>query len=211
MAAPVIIPGPLTVQGDLQVNGSFSKPITRSNLTQENLAVYPIPPQAWRVWDALQTNLPGTGASDDLAIIGGTFGAGVPSIQTGDLKNAGATTRYARAQVQLPPEYVAGETVTIRANAGMVTTVASASATIDFEVYKSDRGILVSGIDLVVPSSQSINSLTFGDKDFNVTATTLGPGDILDIRMAIAVNDSATGTAVIGCAGSVELLCDIRG
>lgn len=150
-------------------------------------------------------------STDDLRLVGGTFATGVPSIQTGDLKNAGATTRYARVQVQLPPEYVAGETVSIKVNAGMVTTVASASATIDFEVYKSDRGILISGSDLCATAAQSINSTTFADLTFNITATSLSPGDILDIKMAIAVNDSATVTSVIGCAGSVELLLDIKG
>lgn len=211
MAAPTIFPGDVQIQGNLQVNGTRTPTFARSELTQENLAVYPLQHTDWRVWDAVQTNLPGTGATDDLAIIGGTLGTGVPSIQTGDLKAAGATTRYARIQFQLPPEYVAGETVTLRANAGMVTTVADTSATIDFQVYKSDRGILISGSDICATSATTINSLTFGNKDFTITAATLSPGDILDIRMAIAVNDAATGTAVIGCAGSIEMLLDIRG
>jgi hypothetical protein len=211
MAAPNIFPGDVTIYGNLQVNGNRYPTFNRSEFTQENLAVYPIPPVNWRTWDAMQTNLPGTGATDDLALISGTWATGVPSIQTGDLKNAGATTRYARVQVQLPPEYVAGETVTLRVYAGMVTTVASSSATIDFEVYKTDRGILVSGSDLCATAATTINSLTFGNKDFTITATSLSPGDILDIRMAIAVSDTATGTAVIGCAGAVEILADIKG
>jgi hypothetical protein len=211
MPAPTIFPYDVQIQGSLQVNGTRSPSIARSELTQENLAVYPLNHTDWRVWDAVQTNLPGTGATDDLAIIGGTFGTGVPSIQTGDLKNAGATTRYARIKFQLPPEYVAGETVTLRAYAGMVTTVASSSATIDFEVYKTDRGILVSGSDICATSATTINSLTFANKDFTITATSLSPGDILDIRLAIAVSDTATGTAVIGCAGSIEFLLDIKG
>lgn len=207
----VAIPGHLLIYGNLQVNGSRLPSFNRSELTQDNLAVYPIPHINWRVWDAVQTNLPGTAASDDLSIVGGTWATGVPSIQTGDLKNAGSTTRYARCQVQLPPEYVAAETVTLRAYAGMITTVASSSATIDFEVYKTDRGVLVSGSDLCATAATTINSTTFGNKDFTITATSLSPGDILDIRLAILVNDSGTGTAVIGCAGSIELLLDIKG
>lgn len=211
MPAPTIIPSDVIIQGNLSVYGDRLPSFDRSELTQDNLAVYPIPHVDWRVWDAMQTNLPGTPATDDLGLIGGTFATGVPSIQTGDLKNAGATTRYARCQVQLPPEYVAGETVTLRVNAGMITTVASVSATIDFEVYKSGRGVLVSGSDICATAATSINSVTFGDKSFTITATTLNPGDVLDIRMAIAVNDSGTGTDVIGCAGEVALLLDIKG
>lgn len=205
------IEGNLTIEGNLQVNGSRYPTVNRSEFTQENLAVYPLQHVNWRVWDAVQTNLPGTAASDDLSIVGGTFATGVPSIQTGDLKNAGSTSRYARCQVQLPPEYVAGETVTLRAYAGMITTVASVAGTLDFEVYKTDRGVLVSGSDLCATAATTINSTSFANKDFTITATSLSPGDILDIRLTILVNDSGTGTAVIGCAGSIELLCDIKG
>lgn len=212
MANPTQLPGDLRVPGDITYSGNLHPAPPRSALAQENNAVYPIPIVDWRVWDAMHTNLPGTGATDDLALVGGTFGTGVPSIQTGDVKNLGATTRYARCLVQLPPEYVAGESVTIRVNAGMVTTIASTSATIDFEVFKSNRGVGVDGTDLsTTTAATTINSLTFANKDFIITATSLNPGDILDIRMAIAVSDTATGTAVIGCAGSVELLLDIKG
>lgn len=211
MAAPTRFPGDVTIEGSLQVNGTRTPTFSRSELTQENLAVYPISPEKWRVWDALQTNLPGTGATDDLALIGGTWATGVPSIQTGDLKAAGATTRRARMVFQLPPEYVAGETVTLRVNAGMITTVSDGTATIDFEVYKSDRGVLVSGSDICATVATTINSLSFADKSFTITATSLSPGDVLDIRMSIAIADAASATAVIGCAGEVALLLDIRG
>lgn len=199
------------IQGNLRVTGTRTPTLDRDELTQENLAVYPIPWVEFRVWDAMQTNLPGTSATDDLALIGGTFATGVPSIQTSDLKAAGATTRYARCQVQLPPEYVAGETVTIRLHAGMVTTAADVSATVDVECYLSGRERLVDGADLCTTAAASINDTTFADKDFQITATSLSPGDVLDIRIAISVNDAATVTAVIGCIGSAELLLDIRG
>ncbi|MCI0361642.1 MAG: hypothetical protein L0211_24425, partial [Planctomycetaceae bacterium] len=58
---------------------------------------------------------------DDLILVGGTFGAASPSVRTRDLKAAAQTLR-ARCTFQLPPSYVAGATVTIRARAGMLTT-----------------------------------------------------------------------------------------
>lgn len=207
----VIFPPDTTVvvQGGLVVLGS--KPnYQRSDLTQESNARYKLSPLQWRVWDAIATNLPATPATDDLGLVGGTFGTGSPSIQTGDLKNAGATTRYARTTFQLPKEYVAGQSVTIRAHAGMLTTVASATATIDFEVYRSDDEAGI-GSDLCATAATTINSLTLADKDFTITAASLLPGDTLDIRIAIAVNDSATATAVTGIVGSVELLLDVKG
>jgi hypothetical protein len=204
-------PDDVNIAGDLTIGGEIKPLRPRSSLEQDNNAVYAIPMESWRVWDAMATNLPGTAAADDLALVGGTFGTGCPSIQTGDLKNAGATTRYARALWQLPPEYVAGQSVTIRLSAGMVTTVASTAATVDLEVYQSARDTLKTGSDLCATAAQSINNLTFADKDFEITATGLEPGDWLDIRLAITVNDTGTGTAVIGCVGAAEPLLDIKG
>jgi hypothetical protein len=201
--------GDLFVQGSIICTGT-PQALSRSQLTQEDNAPYKVPFESWRVWDAFGTLLPATPANDDLGIVGGTFGSASPSIQTGDLKSAGATSRRARVTFSLPPEYVAGQSVTIRAHAGMLTTVADASATIDFEVYKSDDEAGI-GSDLCATAAQSINSLTLSDKDFAITATGLAPGDTLDIRMTVAVNDAATGTAVAGIVGGVEVLLDVKG
>ncbi len=184
--------------------------IARSELLQSENDRFKIQPTDWRVWDALHTNLPGTAATDDLALIGGTFGTASPTIQTGDLKAAGSTSRYARCTFQLPNCYVLGQSVTVRAHAGMKTTVADTAATVDFEVYRSndEEGI---GSDLCATAATTINSLTDANKDFTVTPATLNPGDTLDIRMTVLVNDAATATAVIGQIGSVELLLDVKG
>lgn len=200
----------LTVQGNLLVTGTRNPPLSRSEVAQEANAVYPIPWVDFRVWDAITTNLPGTSATDDLGLIGGTFGTNTPSIQTSDLKTAGSTTRYARVQVQLPPEYQAGETVSVRLHAGMLTHVADVSATLDVECYKSDRERGVSA-DLCATAAQSINSLTLASKTFIITSTSLTPGDVLDIRLTMVVNDAASATAVIGCIGEAAMLFDIQG
>jgi hypothetical protein len=182
--------------------------IGRAKLALESKK-YLIPLTDLRVWDAMQTNLPGTGAADDLALIGGTFGTGSPSIQTGDVK-ASSTTRRARFLVPLPAEYENAGTVTLRASAGMVTTVSDTTATIDFEVYESNKTTGI-GSDLCATAATTINSLTFGDKDFSITAAGLVAGDLLDVRVSIAVVDGATATAVIGAIGSLELICQVRG
>lgn len=209
MALPTIpVPANILLQGDLIVLGA--KPATgRSDLTQDSL-VFSIPWTHWRVWDAQQTNLPSTGANDDLGHYGGTFGTDVPSLQTGDVKTL-TTTRYARCQVKLPAEYQSGQPVQIRVHAGMKTTVAGTSATVDIECYKSGKEMIVSGSDLCATAAQNINSLTLADKDFTITPTSLVAGDELDIRIAIATVDAATGTAVIGVIGAVELLATVKG
>jgi hypothetical protein len=201
--------GDLYVVGNITCTGT-GPAVARTGLTQENLARHPIDLDRWRVWDAMATNLPGTGAADDLAFIHGTFATASPTIQTGDVKAAGAVTRYARVTFNVPHEYVAGETITVRAHAGMKTTVADVSATIDFQVYLSDDEEGISA-DLCTTAAQSINSLVDANFDFQITATSVEPGDTLDIRVAVATNDAATATAVIGQVGKIEVLLDVKG
>ena len=210
MADATQFPGDISVPGVIYARGGIQPPLARSTLLQESLAVYKIPLTQFRVWDALQTNLPGTSATDDLGLIGGTFATASPSIQTSDLKTAGATTRYARIEIPLPVEYVAGETVVLRFHAGMITTVADTSATLDVQCYESDSEVGISA-DLCATAATTINSLVLADIDFTITATSLAPGDMLDVRIAVAVNDAGGGTAVIACIGAAALLADIKG
>jgi hypothetical protein len=184
--------------------------IARTKLAQETLTKYPIKLTDFRVHDAMQTVLPNPSANDDLGLYGGTFGTDSPMLKTYDVKAAGAVTLYARVLVELPAEYDDAETVEIRIHAEMQTTVADTTATVDVECYESDKEGGISA-DLCATAAQSINSLVDDDYDFTITATDLVSGDVLDIRIAVAVNDAATGTAVVAAIGSVELLCDIRG
>jgi len=209
MGVAARIEGDLRVAGDLFVDKDIPD-IPRSSLTQDVLAEFSVPFTECRVHDAITTLLPSAGATDDLGLYGGTFGTNSPKLSTGDLKAAGATTRYARFQVVLPAEYDAAQTLKLRASAGMETTVADNTATVDFEVYKSDREAGV-GSDLCTTAAQSCNSLTFADKDFTIDPTGLAAGDVLDVRVALAVNDAATGTVVQATIGEIQLLADIKG
>ena len=181
-----------------------------SILKQDANVIFPVNLATLRVWDAYQTNLPGTAATDDLALIGGTFGTAPPTISAGDLKAAGATTRYARFQVNLPECYDDGETITLSISAGMVTTVADTTCTLDVECFKLDK-ITGIGSDLCATAATTINSLTFADIEFTITPTGLVAGDTFDVRIAIACNDAATGTAVTPTIAAIDLLCDIKG
>lgn len=199
------------VSGILTIKDTGVSPQTRLTiLKQDALAMFPVNFMDLRVWDAIQTNLPGTPATDDLGLIGTSFGSTAPRVTAGDCKALGATSRYARFMVELPECYEAGETVTLAISAGMVTTVASSSCTVDVECYEIDKvgGI---GSDLCTTSATTINSLTFGTKSFTITPSALTAGDVLDIRITIAVNDAATVTAVTPTIAAIDLLCDIKG
>lgn len=181
-----------------------------TNLEQRNLQVYTVPLTGLRVWDAFATNLPGTSATDDLGLVGGTFATASPTVQTHDGDSDSGITTYARFEFILPQNYVAGQTVKLRIHAGMKTNVADQSATLDVEAFRSDseEGI---GSDLYAGAALTINSLTMADKDFTIAAATLGPGDTLDVRLTVFVDDDATGAAVIGIIGKIERLCDTQG
>lgn len=212
MGSSTSLPGDLIVPGDIRLNGRISPPIAKSNILQlTELQPYPIPLTEFRVWDAMQTLLPGTPSADDLGLVGGAFATATPSLRSEDLKAAGATNKRARVLVQLPWDYVAGESVTLRFKAGMITTIANTSATLDCEAFKlqedPDDAI---GSDLVSTAAQNMNSLTFSNIDFVITPTSLSPGDILDVRITVAVNDGATATAVIAGITSAKLLVDVR-
>lgn len=212
MATVQSIKGDVVISGNLRLGGTFSPALSKDEiLALAELQPFPIPLTDFRVWDNMASLLPTAGATDDLGLIEGTFGSATPSLRTEDLKAAGATNNRARALIQLPWEYVAAQTVTLRFKAGMITTVADTSATLDCEAYKllddPDDGM---GSDLVSTAATSINSLTFADIDFSVTANDLSPGDILDMRITTAVNDAATVTPVIAGITSAKLLCDVR-
>lgn len=200
-------------QDAVTFGAGFANKLARSNLSQESFVAYPIDLTSCRVWDAIQTNLPGTAAADDLAILGNTFGTGSPSLVTSDAKQT-TVTQYARFLFSLPAEYDATESVRLRFYAGMKTTVSDGTATIDAQVYKSDKYAGI-GSDLCATAAQSINGALLSASptpiDFTITASSLSAGDILDCRVAIAITDTATGTAVIGEIGAIEFDLDIRG
>lgn len=206
-----------TARGNLDVSSGTltlrDSQIARAKLVQEDLVVYSIPIIDGRTWDAVTTPLPQAAAADDLALIEGTWGTDALTLQSSDAK-ATTVTQYARYQFALPAEYVAGQTVTVRVVAGMNTTVSDGTATVDLTCYlgTSETGV---GSDLCATAAQSINaaliSATPTVADFTITATSLVPGDLLDMRFAIAITDSATGTAVIGEISKIQVLLDIKG
>lgn len=216
-------PDGIFVEGTTNVAGAFltnsnvlaTAAIDRSKLAQDTLKPYPLPMAGLRVWNAVGTVLPITAASDDLGLYartGGGAGADTPTtvaltVKTFDVKTL-TTTLYAFFEYPLPAEYDAGETINLRFNAGMETTVASSSATVDVEVFKKDAAI---GSDICTTAAQSINNLTAANKDFTITPTGLVAGDVLQGRIAIAVTDAATATAVIGVINDIRFLLDVKG
>lgn len=209
MASPTIFTNDVQFQGNLALTGTLTTPWTRSQLKQTDAQEYVVPLTDLRIWNAFATVLTGTANTDDLGLVGGTFASASPTVQTSDADNT-TIQQYARFVFALPPEYVAGETVTLRIHAGVNTSVASSSATVDAVVYRMDSTAGI-GSDLCATSAISINSTTNANKDFTITPATLGPGDQLDVRIVIDIVDSGAGTATIGEIGKISFLLDVQG
>jgi hypothetical protein len=184
-----------------------------ANLTREmmeqNTDIFPQSIEGWRKFDDVSATLPNAATGSHLGLIAGTFGTAASEVRTSDSKNT-TVTQKARRTDKMPQHFVEGTaTSRYRVHVGMMTTVASSSATVDVSIYKVDDDGTV-GSDLVSTSAQSINSLTDADKDFSFDSSALSPGDVLDIQVTIAITDSATGTAVIGLLRKSAIVCTVQ-
>jgi hypothetical protein len=203
------IPDDVIIEGSLKVQGPLPE-YPRASLAVDYLQPHPLPVFQWRKTTAFDANLPATSSGTDLGLYTGTHGTSAPYIATSDLKTAGATTRTARTLFQIPANYVAGKGVQIRLAAGMITTVADTSATINVDVRRIARDG-TAGANLNAAAAVTINSLTLSDKTITLNAATLAPGDYLDIKATIVVTDAAGVTAVIATIALAEVLCAIQG
>lgn len=183
--------------------------IRPSQMQQQPFAAFHVPLTSLRVWDAIQTLLT-TAANDDCGITTGTPGTDQPYVTTGDVKAAGAVSRKFAFELAVPPNYQDGESIRVRLRAAMKTTIADTTATIDVEAYlpNGNGGV---GSDLVSTTAQSMNSITAADYDFNITPSSVDPGDKLLVIVTMAVNDAATATAVIGAVYDVVGQFDTKG
>jgi hypothetical protein len=144
-----------------------------------------------------------------MGLITGTPGTDVPTLQGVDFGGT-STDEKAAFEFVLPPEYDAGETITVRVRAAMLTTISDGTATVDVECWKAgDDG--AAGSDICATAATTINSLTPGNKDFTITPTGLAAGDRLIIRLAFAGSDTGNLGVMIPEISKLSVLLDIKG
>ncbi len=203
----------LRVSGEIRHANNFQPKIASGQIAQRNLQEYVIDLTQLRVHDDFGVILPNAGATDDLGLVGGSFGTNAPSLQTEDLQDAGATLNKAAFTYALPPEYIAGQTVLIRFKAGMITNVADTNATLDIACHSNDEDNTVSADLAAAAVSNNMNTIigSVVTIDFAITPGALSPGTVLNVKFETSVNDAATGAAVIGCITKISVLCDTQG
>lgn len=182
--------------------GSFA----RADMIQESAVVHPVPLTSMRIHDAISTALPATSSSNDLGLVSGTYLTSNPSLRTADVK-ATTVSNYARFLFPVPAHYVAGQAISLRINAGMVTTISDTTATLGVECAR----LAAPATNICATAAQDMNNLTAADITFTLTPTNVVVGDVLDVRLTIAVVDGASGTAVIGAIYSVSFLLSVKG
>lgn len=207
-AQNAVISGNVTFSGNL--TGGTLIGITASDLSQEDLSEFFIPIENWRIWNAYQTVLTGTANTDDLALTAGAFGTATPYVSCGDINADASANRYARFQVGVPKNYVAGQTIGLNFWAGLISGTVAGTVTLDVEAYGvgSATGSNVSGSDLCGTAAQSINATTMAAYYFDL-GISLSPGDVIDVRVNIAFSNNAT--ARVPGIVYAQLLADTKG
>lgn len=184
----------------------FVGAIARSAMQQDDLQPYAISLGDLKTWDDYSTNLPGTAATDDLAVIEGSLGTDAKVVNSEDAK-AATKLQYASFMWPVPVEYVDGETLNLVITAGMKTTISDDTAVVDAQVYRQAAPTA----DINSTAEQSINNITAAAKTFVMTVTDIVAGDLLEVRVTIDITDAGTGTAVIGEITKIEFQADIKG
>lgn len=184
----------------------------RSALGQDDLAVYELELDRWK--DTATPVLLGASAGTPSGAFGltvGTHGT-APHIIKGEAASGNSKTNKMRTQFTLPPEYVAGQTVTLRVVAHETVGAATVSTTVDAEVYVNAKTGSLEGSPTDLCATAAIDVTTSaGNKDFTLTPTDLAPGDTLDIEITGVTNDTGGSVGTVLGIYSVALLLDIKG
>jgi len=183
--------------------------LKRADLTAET-TTYRVPLSDLRSTDTAM-GLLGAAAGTPAGAFGitvGSHGTASPLVVS-EAANGAAITNTTRFAFVLPAEYVAASNVTLRVHA-KITATATASATLDAQVYESDGEAGISA-DLCATAAIDINGGTdWADRDFTITGTNLVAGDLLDIELTGAADDTGGTKNAIIQIGSVKLLASAK-
>jgi len=206
----VIFDGGLTlpanaVSSDNQIKAGSD--ITRAKMIQEANAVYALPVQTWRVHNTGQLLPSAAGGADDLYIDADNWATDGWMLKSDDA-NGTTVTQYAVNSFCMPPEYDAGETITLRLPC-IAGVIPDTTKTIDLVAYEDNYNGGI-GADLCATAAQNVTT-SWANYDFTITPTTVAAGDMLIFRLAINFVDSGSGADVVASIGHPTVRIDIRG
>ena len=191
--------------GDGSTAGGKRATIYRADLIKEALVAYPVDMLSLRT---------GEYAPGDVLQIGvlSQYVAQPSESKVGGVETAGVIsdtyTNYLYGWRELPPEFVAAGDLKMVFN-GYYTGSGAGSASIDVEVYKvSADGSLSSDL-----CSTSVQSLTGTDAayTFDVTSTSLSPGDRLYFKATLTVTETGGANDLTGVLTNINFKLDVKG
>jgi len=172
-------------------------------LSEDALQVYGI-----KVYDVRGADFAALGISETAGDFYLSLSSDVMTI-LGEIANNETEVTNGYFQFVLPPEYVSGGDVKIRAKHQTTGAGTAVASTIDFTCKKQDGNGTV-GSDLVTTAAQTIVKSTWTTSDFVVTGTGLVAGDILSVKMTTSVLETATANIQAQIDG-LAMLLDIKG
>ena len=115
------------------------------------------------------------------------------AVVTGTTTNGGATASASETlafDYRLPRDYVSSGSLTLRVRA-TVSATRNTSQTVDATAKEVLDGVV--GADLVTTAAQNLTT-SYADYDFTITDTNLDPGDVLNVQITLATDDTSGST-----------------
>jgi len=148
-----------------------------------------IPMDEWLIWDsATLAPLTATANTDDLGYTLGTIGTDAPLLHA--VNDDAETIQYARQQVFVPTNYIAGQAISLA-----ITVVEGATADTDAGIDANVYRQAAPTVDIQSTALQDVKGAAAGVKTFVLTPTNVVPGELLDIRIFLDIDDNAGSTA----------------
>jgi hypothetical protein len=146
------------------------------------------------------------GTYQTLALEGGTGGL----VAKGNAANTSTATDTGIFLFRLPECYVAGSAIafTCSAKYGGSGTV-GATKTIDLTAKKISQSAFTAGSDLVTTSALALTN-AYAGKTFDITPTGLEAGDVLQLMLTTALQETA-GTDLFAYVGGPRMLLSVQG
>lgn len=183
--------------------------IARAALAQET-GVYRIRPDELRL---------GTGAPMSISVVASThrlvlsgYGSSGGVIIMGNAANNNTRTDTSLFYFRLPPEYVAGGTVTVRICQTYYEQGGNApeTKTLTIDAREISPGGSAVGGNLYAGGDQTLTD-TGTDYDLTISPTDLAPGDMIQIYFRTAISESGAGGDNTVVIGGIEMRINVKG
>lgn len=176
-------------QGDVDISGAFKvngTPVAQNNTTT-GLFVTPVSTTAMRTAAGLMMTGSASGTNFGL-----TYTPGTGTYLVGTATSSGSTSDVTAFDVVLPPNYVAGTNITVKAACYYTTSSGTASVeTMTLAAYLNNVTAGTQGSNVVTTAAQSCPVTTAAQQTFTIPGTGLVPGSYLTLTLTANVTNSS--------------------